>query len=117
MKLPLNGGCVCGAIRYEIFEAPIDIYACHCTDCQRITSSAFSLGVIVAATAFRATGKDARSVPGGIADKQPQKRQHGSKPPLCFRISPIFPPRLAIIDLKASGGVGTTWLPRPVVAG
>jgi hypothetical protein len=68
MKLPLTGGCICGAIRYEIAEAPIDVYACHCTDCQRITSSAFSIGVIVPDAAFQATGKAARSVPGGIAD-------------------------------------------------
>lgn len=59
---------MCGASRYEIAQAPIDVYACHCTDCQRITGSAFSLGVVVAAEAFRATGKDARLVPGGMAD-------------------------------------------------
>ncbi len=67
MKLPLTGGCVCGAVRYEIAEAPIEVYACHCTDCQRITSSAFSIGVVVPDQAFRATGKAARSVPGGVA--------------------------------------------------
>ena len=68
MKLPLTGGCVCGAVRYEISEAPVGVYACHCTDCQRITSSAFSIGVVVPDEAFRTTGKEARSVPGGIAD-------------------------------------------------
>jgi len=67
MQLPLTGGCVCGAIRYEIAETPIDVYVCHCTDCQRITSSAFSIGVVVPDHAFRASGKAARSVPGGIA--------------------------------------------------
>lgn len=68
MKLPLTGGCVCGAVRYEIAKAPVDVYACHCTDCQRITSSAFSIGVIVPDAAFRTTGKAVRSVPGGVAD-------------------------------------------------
>ena len=68
MKLPLTGGCPCGAIRYVISTAPIDVYACHCTDCQRSTSSAFSIGVVVPNGAFEATGKDPRSVPGGIAD-------------------------------------------------
>jgi hypothetical protein len=47
MKLPLTGGCICGGIRYEITQAPVAVYACHCTDCQRITSSAFSIGVVV----------------------------------------------------------------------
>ena len=48
MKLPQTGGCQCGAIRYEISEAPQLVYTCHCTDCQRLTSSAFSLGMVVA---------------------------------------------------------------------
>ena len=66
MQLPLTGGCVCGAIRYEIGQAPVEVYACHCTDCQRITSSAFSIGVIVPDEGFRLLGKGARSVPGGV---------------------------------------------------
>ena len=67
MRLPLTGGCICGAIRYTIGQAPVEIYACHCTDCQRITGSAFSIGVVVRDDGFRLEGKDARSVPGGIS--------------------------------------------------
>ena len=44
MKLPLTGTCQCGNIRYEIIKSLQLVYACHCTDCQRITSSASSLG-------------------------------------------------------------------------
>ena len=51
----LTGGCQCGALRYEITEAPRMVYSCHCTDCQRLTSSAFSMAVVVAAEAFRLT--------------------------------------------------------------
>ena len=52
MELPLTGGCQCGKIRYEITKAPQLIYTCHCTDCQRITGSAFSLGIALPETAF-----------------------------------------------------------------
>ena len=55
MKLPQPGGCQCGALRYEITEAPRMVYSCHCTDCQRLTSSAFSMAVVVPAAAFRLT--------------------------------------------------------------
>lgn len=48
MDLPQTGACQCGAIRYEIGEAPQLVYTCHCRDCQRLTSSAFSIGVVVA---------------------------------------------------------------------
>ena len=56
MKLPQTGGCQCGKIRYEITEAPTLVYTCHCTDCQRLTSSAFSLGIVVTETALRLSG-------------------------------------------------------------
>jgi hypothetical protein len=39
--LPLTGGCQCGAIRYRITGIPYVFYLCHCTECQRHTSSAF----------------------------------------------------------------------------
>jgi len=48
MKLPQTGGCLCGKIRYEISEAPRLVYTCHCTECQRLTSSAFSIALAVA---------------------------------------------------------------------
>jgi hypothetical protein len=57
MRLPLTGGCLCGAIRYEIAQPPITVYTCHCTDCQRITSSAFSIGVVVPAEAVCLLGE------------------------------------------------------------
>ena len=57
MKLPQTGGCQCGVLRYEISETPRLVYTCHCTDCQRITSSAFSIGFVVRSEAFRLTGE------------------------------------------------------------
>src|SRR5262249_16924278 len=36
------------------------IYTCHCTDCQRLTSSAFSMGVVVAEEALTLTGVEPR---------------------------------------------------------
>src|ERR1700712_2403276 len=68
VKLPLTGGCMCGAARYEITQEPIGVYTCHCTDCQRATVSAFSIGVAVPGEAFRLTGRDLQPAPGGITD-------------------------------------------------
>ena len=50
--LPLEGGCFCGTIRYRIGAAPSFAMACHCTDCQQMTASAFSLGLVVPADGF-----------------------------------------------------------------
>ena len=54
-SLPLTGGCSCGAIRYEVASFPLLLYTCNCTDCQRISGSAFALNMPVATTGFRIT--------------------------------------------------------------
>lgn len=43
---PCPGGCACGAVRYRLLEDPIELHACHCTDCQTITGSAFVLSMV-----------------------------------------------------------------------
>ncbi len=43
VKGELTGGCLCGAVRYTLREGMrLNPYACHCTDCQSRTGSAFS---------------------------------------------------------------------------
>ena len=62
-SLPLRGGCACGAIRYQVRAMPLFLYACHCTDCQRQSGSAFSLGLPVAASAFQIERGQAKAWP------------------------------------------------------
>lgn len=52
MKLPLAGGCQCRAVRYTINAAPLTLYVCHCTDCQKQSASAFALSMVVARSAI-----------------------------------------------------------------
>jgi len=54
-QLPLDGGCQCGHIRYQIIERPFGLAVCHCTECQRQSGSAFgmSLGVRHGAVVLR----------------------------------------------------------------
>ena len=42
-KLPLDAGCRCGRIRMRVTQPPLIASACHCTGCQRMSASAFSL--------------------------------------------------------------------------
>ena len=62
MRLPQTGGCQCGKLRFEVTEAPRAVYACHCRDCQRMTSSAFSMGVVVTEGAFRLSGVEPQPI-------------------------------------------------------
>jgi hypothetical protein len=52
---PLVGGCQCGAVRYEIRGEPMSLYVCHCRECQRQSSSAFGISVIVKRSDFHLT--------------------------------------------------------------
>jgi hypothetical protein len=52
-RLPLTGGCNCGAVRFEV-DAPLTgaIY-CHCRRCQRRTGTAASINASTAPGSFR----------------------------------------------------------------
>lgn len=61
VQLPLVGGCMCGALRYEVSAPPLMIYNCHCTNCQKIGGTAFNTSVIVTEASLRFTaGEPAR---------------------------------------------------------
>jgi hypothetical protein len=51
----LTGGCRCGQVRFEITAPSILTSACHCTGCQRMSASAFSLSAMYPASGFRVT--------------------------------------------------------------
>lgn len=52
-----TGGCACGAIRYECTAEPEDIqmFRCHCRDCQRISGGPYAPVVFVPASTLRVT--------------------------------------------------------------
>ena len=52
-ELPLTGGCLCGAVRYEVTEPLVSASYCHCTRCQRRTGTAASAQARVAPGALR----------------------------------------------------------------
>ena len=43
----LEGGCACRAVRYRLRSSPLIVHACHCTECQRLTGSAFALNALI----------------------------------------------------------------------
>ena len=40
-----RGGCQCGAVRYRFSAEPLTLYLCHCTECQKQSSSAFGMSL------------------------------------------------------------------------
>ncbi len=52
LTVPQEGGCRCGQVRLKISAPPIITMACHCTGCQKMSSSAFSLSAAIPAEGF-----------------------------------------------------------------
>ena len=51
--MKIEGRCHCGYLTYEAEIGPETVGVCHCTDCQSLTGSAFSVFVPAASESFR----------------------------------------------------------------
>lgn len=47
IKYPISGSCQCGEITYELLKEPLMVIACHCKECQKLSTSAFSITAMV----------------------------------------------------------------------
>jgi len=49
LSKPLEGGCTCGHVRYQLTSDPLIVHCCHCLWCQRQTGSAFAINALFVA--------------------------------------------------------------------
>ncbi|MEZ4434106.1 MAG: GFA family protein [bacterium] len=63
-KLPMEGACRCGKVRIRVTAPPLLTSACHCTGCQRMTASAYSLTMAVPGSGFEVI--EGETVIGGL---------------------------------------------------
>jgi hypothetical protein len=54
-----RGGCLCGAVRFELSEPATQAGYCHCTRCQRRTGTAVSAQARIDGNSFRVTAGEA----------------------------------------------------------
>lgn len=52
-ETPITGGCVCGAVRFELSKPLLGALYCHCTRCQRRTGTGVSVSALAAPDSFR----------------------------------------------------------------
>jgi hypothetical protein len=71
----LDGGCLCGAVRYTSEAEPVLTAVCHCAGCQKQTSSAFSILVAVPKGTLRLEGRDLAAYEGVGETGQPVTRR------------------------------------------
>lgn len=53
----LTGGCLCGAVRYEIAAEPIMAGFCHCLSCQKLSGAGRAMQVLVPKAALSIQGQ------------------------------------------------------------
>lgn len=53
---PIKGACQCGGVTYELLEPPLLVAACHCKECQKLSTSAFSITAMVNANSVKFSG-------------------------------------------------------------
>ncbi len=56
MPAPYSGGCQCGQVRYDLTGEPLHLIACHCSECQNQSGSAFGMSMIVKTDDLKITG-------------------------------------------------------------
>lgn len=54
---PLKGACLCGSVQVKVTVPPLLTLACHCSDCQKLSASAYSLTTMVPSDGFFYTGE------------------------------------------------------------
>jgi hypothetical protein len=62
VKVPAEGGCSCGAVRYRLTSEPLFTHCCHCLNCQRQTGSAFVINLLIEADRVELTVGDPQPV-------------------------------------------------------
>ena len=108
VKLPIEGSCQCGALRYEINAAPMGIYCCHCTNCQKITGSAFVLSAAVPEPAFAFThGKPGKTE--WRSDAGNSRYGHYCRDCGC-RIAHGQTPSIGVLSVRAGTFDDTSWI-------
>jgi len=104
------GGCACGAARYQITGEPLSVHACHCTDCQTLSGSAFGLSMILKQTDMALTAGEV-AINKFATDHNQMHRHH------CIECGAALwfssPEYAGIVALKPGTLDNTFWL-RPV---
>ena len=55
--MEIDGGCLCGAVRFEAEVDPQQVFICHCSDCQTHSGSSFRTLVVVRADSLQVKGQ------------------------------------------------------------
>jgi hypothetical protein len=103
-----TGGCQCGATHYEVTGEPKQVLACHCTDCQKQSGSAFGLVMVVEEDAFRLIEGEVKTF---VSTSDAGREKTGAFCPKCgSRIYHLIAWRPGMLSVRAGTLDETGWL-------
>lgn len=70
---PLQGGCDCRHVRYQLESTPLIIHSCHCRWCQRGSGASFALNAMIEADRVTSLGGEPDIVDTPTASGKGQK--------------------------------------------
>ena len=122
-----EGRCACGEVRYRMTAPPMIVHACHCTECQRLSGSAFALNALIEANRLQRESGETEpvAIPGTSGRPQTIHRcprcrtalwSHypGAGPEVCFvRVGTLDAPERFPPDIHIYTSTRLGWLPLP----
>ena len=60
MSYSFDGGCLCGSVRFTCDAKPINVFYCHCLDCQKESGCPFITEIYIAKSSVEITGDTTR---------------------------------------------------------
>jgi len=107
MPAPYEGGCLCGTVRYRLTAEPLTLYACHCTDCQVLSGSAFRLSMPVVRESVQITRGQPERLEYSPAGAQPSASRCRACSTWLWGEPPRFP---QVLIIRASTLDDRSWL-------
>ena len=68
--MKMTGGCLCGAVRYELSGEPTFVGNCYCAQCRKESGAGHNTVVAVPDTAAKISGKTKSYSQAGASGKQ-----------------------------------------------
>ena len=73
-QMKIEGGCLCGKVRYSAEAEPAFVGVCHCKNCQKGTGTAFAIVVAVPTPALNVQGTLQTFIGRGHSGKSTHRR-------------------------------------------
>ena len=111
VALPLTGSCQCGNVHYVANDHPVASLACHCIECQKLSSSVLSTVLVFRAESIQFTGE----LKTWERTSESGRRNVAYFCPVCGNRIYHFDPDMPTVVRLKSGTIDSSPVPKPQV--